>query len=544
LKTRIAHTCILALQLFFCSAQTSNIKIATAQDKKFIPNAHTGDIIVSGPTRTNDNKIIISIGEKYEDKIFPGTKILIKGGKYDEIWIECKASGSKNNPIVITNFDGQVETKHMKIAGMSHFKLTGKYDPKGKTGDPRYRGHADGYAYSQQKYGIYINNKWQKNHKFLLEVTSKKTKNTEQRLMSSAFEIEFIESGNGGYSNVFKANNEKYISEDISIHDCYIHDTDGEGIYLGNTSTKGEQGIFRNIAIYNNRIIRIGLDALQLVQVGGKAKIHHNVLDGGMKWRSAFMDNQNFGASLSFVSGGVEFYNNVIINGGNATFQVFLEKEVWYESKDFGKEINIYNNLFMFSKTGLGAYIGPYKAILDNTSLIVKENDFISNGFQYERLDEDKNESEYTIIGGYAGPVSLLNNRWQKGEEKKEFHSTNFKNQYQTSNNNPASIEKPEFENYATNNYGFKYFELWADKLNIGSQKGKPAPYVEGDVVIWKSRIYICTKSHAQIEPGANQIWKQYWRQLKFNNGKSTLPADDVRLKPNNVHAKKGRGIY
>jgi hypothetical protein len=534
----------LALQLFFCSAQSSNIRIATAQDKKAIPIANAGDIIVSGPTRINDNKVIISVSEKFEHKIFPGTKILIKGGKYDAIWIECNAIGSPKNPIVITNYDGQVETKHIKIAGMSHFKLTGKYDPKGKTGDSRYRGHAVGYAYSQEKYGFFINGQWQNNSKFLLEVTSKKIKETENRQMSSAFEIEFIESGNGGYSNVFKANNEKYISENISIHDCYIHDTNGEGIYLGNTSTKGEQGIFRNIEIYNNRILRTGLDALQLVQVGGKAKIHHNVLDGGMKWRSAFMDHQNFGASLSFVSGGVEFYNNVIINGGNATFQVFLEKESWYEAKDFGKEINIYNNLFMSSKTGLGAYLGPYKATLDNTSLILRENDFISNGFQYDRMDEDKDESEYTVIGGYAGSVSLLNNRWQKGEAKKDFHSTNFKSQYQTSNNNPASIEIPEFENYATNNYGFKYFELWADKLNIGSQKGKPAPYVQGDVVIWKSKIYVCTKSHTQIEPGANPLWEQYWRHLKFNNGKSALPADDVRLKKNTPHAKKGRGVY
>jgi hypothetical protein len=544
LKQRISYTCLLVLQLFFCIAQDSNIRIATAQDKKTIPNANPGDIIVSGYTRIYDNKKVISVGDKFEDKIFPGTKILIKGGKYDAIWLECNASGSKNNPIVITNYEGQVETRHIKIAGLSHFKLTGKYDPKEKTGDYRFKGHEGGYAYSQEQYGFYINNQWQSTSKFLLEVTSKKIKNTEKRQMSSAFELEFIESGNGGYSNVFKANNEKYISEYISIHDCYIHDTNGEGIYLGNTSTKGEQGVFRNIEIYNNRILRTGLDALQLVQVGGKAKIHNNVLDGGMKWRTAFMDSQNFGASLSFVSGGVEFYNNVIINGGNATFQVFLEKESWYEKNDLGKAVDIYNNLFMSSKTGLGAYLGPYKAVLDHTTLILRENDFIANGFQYEKLDEDKEASEYAIIGGYAGAVSLLNNRWFKGEKKVDFHSTNFKSQYQASNNNPASIEIPEFENYATNNYGFKYFEQWADKLNLGSQKGKPAPYVQGDVVVWKSRIYLCTQSHAQVEPGIAPSWEQYWRQLKFNNGKSALPADDVRLKKNNLHAKKGRGVF
>ena len=414
MKPRLAYTCILALQLFFCSAQTSNIRIATAQDKKAIPYAHAGDIIVSGPTRTNDNKIIISVGEKYEDKIFPGTKILIKGGKYDAIWIECNAIGTPKNPIVITNYDGQVETKHIKIAGMSHFKLTGKYDPKGKTGDSRYQGHAVGYAYSQGKYGFFINGQWQNNSKFLLEVTSKKIKGTESRQMSSNFELEYIESGNGGYSNVIKANNEKYISENIKIHDCYIHDTNGEGIYMGNTSTKGDQGVFRNVEIYNNRILRTGLDALQLVQTAGESKIHNNVLDGGMKWRSSFMDSQDFGASLSFVSGGVKFYNNIVINGGNALFQIFLEKENWYNHPGNSKEISIANNLFLFSRSGLGAYIGPYKANFEGLNLAISNNDFIASGFQYNKLHEDKDEAKYMIIGGYAGkgavsaPVAAL----------------------------------------------------------------------------------------------------------------------------------------
>ena len=166
--------------MFFCNAQDSNIRIATAQDKKTIPNANPGDIIVSGFTRIYDKKTIISVGEKFEDKIFPGTKILIKGGKYDAIWLECNAIGSKKNPIVITNYDGQVETKHIKIAGLSHFKLTGKYDPQGKTGDSRFKGHARGYAYSQEQYGFYINNQWHNKSKFLLEVTSKKIKNSDK----------------------------------------------------------------------------------------------------------------------------------------------------------------------------------------------------------------------------------------------------------------------------------------------------------------------------------------------------------------------------
>jgi len=79
----------LAAQLFFVSAngQRNNIKIATVEDLKTIPNANIGDLIVFGPTRIENEKKIISIGEKFEDKLLPGKKILIAGGNYDEIWI-------------------------------------------------------------------------------------------------------------------------------------------------------------------------------------------------------------------------------------------------------------------------------------------------------------------------------------------------------------------------------------------------------------------------------------------------------------------------
>jgi hypothetical protein len=536
----------LAVQLIFLSVigQHSNVKIATEEDLKNIPNAIIGDLIVLGPTRIDNEKKIISIGDKFETKLVPGQKILIAGGDYDAIWIECNAAGTEKKPIIITNFKGQVKTKHIKIAGLKHFKLSGKYDAKAKTGDPKFKGHAAGYAYSQGKYGIYIDNQWLNTSKFLLEITSKKIKGTESRQMSSNFELEYIESGNGGYSNIIKANNEKYISENIKIHDCYIHDTNGEGIYMGNTSTKGDQGIFRNVEIYNNRILRTGLDALQLVQTAGESKINNNVLDGGMKWRSSFMDSQDFGASLSFVSGGVKFYNNIIINGGNALFQIFLEKENWYNHPGNSKEISIANNLFLFSRSGLGAYIGPYKANFEGLNLAISNNDFLASGFQNNKLHEDKDEARYMIIGGYAGKGTLNNNRWMKGSSKKDFFSTNFESGYSTGQNETANIEQVIFENYSTNGYGFNFFELWTDKLNIGKQKGNPVKYEPGDVVSWKSNLYSCSKTNTNIEPGVHADSEKYWRLIKFNNGKSNLPADDVRLKPNNAHAKKGRGIY
>ncbi len=525
------------------AGQDNVVRFATTEDQKNMIGVYAGDLLVDGPTRLENNKKIISIGDKFEDKIGPGQRILIAGGDYDAIWIECIASGSRSKPIIITNYKGQVKAKHIKIAGLRHFKLTGKYDPKTKTGDKSFRGHDGGYAYSQGKYGIFIDNQWLSTSKFLLEITSKKIKGTESRQMSSDFELEYIESGNGGYSNIIKANNEKYVSENIKIHDCYIHDTNGEGIYMGNTSIKGEQGIFKNVEIYNNRILRTGLDALQVVQTGGESKIHNNVLDGGMKWRSSFMDSQDFGASLSFVSGGVAFFNNIIINGGNALFQVFLEKENWYNHPGKSNKVSIHNNLFLYSRSGLGAYLGPYKANFEGLTLDISKNDFVATGYQYNKLHEDKNEAKYMIIGGYAGNGTIQNNRWSSGKSKKDFFSSNFESGYTVGQNENLPIEQVSFENYASNGYGFNFLEFWTDKLNIGKDKGKPVTYESGEVVSWKSKIYICIKANSLIEPGIHSDWEKYWRLLKFNNGKSHLPADDVRVKKDNYHFKLQRGI-
>jgi hypothetical protein len=191
----------------------------------------------------------------------------------------------------------------------------------------------------------------------------------------------------------------------------------------------------------------------------------------------------------------------------------------------------------------LGAYIGPYKADFEGLNLAISNNDFLATGFQNNKLHEDKDEASYVIIAGYAGKGNLNNNRWIKGNNKKDFFSTNFEPGYTTVKNETANIEQVEFENYSTNGYGFTFFEFWTDKLSIGKQKGNPVKYEIGEVVSWKSKIYLCTKPNSQIEPGIHSEWNKYWRLLKFNNGKSYYPADDVRVKKNNYHFKKQRGI-
>lgn len=297
------------LASFACFSQ-STVRYATQQDVAAIPNANLGDLIISGGTEMSNGLPAIWIGASSGWKIDPGKKILIKGDVYDWIAIANTSSGTAKDPIVITNYGGQVETHQLVIRGMRHFKLTGRYDPANKTGNINFPGHANGYAYTQGKYGFFINSKWQSTDAFLLEISGLTTGGVSNS--TSDYEVEFIESGNGGYTNAFKYNSQTGIVDNVKIHDNYIHDTGGEGIYLGNTDDPQAQ-VFRNLQIYNNRILRTGLDALQANNIVDGSSIHNNVLQGSFGWRDAFMDTQDFGSSLSFNNGNAAFENNITI---------------------------------------------------------------------------------------------------------------------------------------------------------------------------------------------------------------------------------------
>ncbi|MDB6166173.1 MAG: hypothetical protein JWQ83_1313, partial [Lacunisphaera sp.] len=62
------------------------------------------------------------------------------------------------------------------------------------------------------------------------------------------------------------------------IHNCYIHDTGGEGFYIGWTS-EGHPDV-ANVQMYDNLMINTGWDAIQLNRSLGTNDIHGNVIVG------------------------------------------------------------------------------------------------------------------------------------------------------------------------------------------------------------------------------------------------------------------------
>ncbi|GAB4045376.1 hypothetical protein GCM10028810_17220 [Spirosoma litoris] len=118
-----------------------------------------------------------------------------------------------------------------------------------------------------------------------------------------------------------------FTMNNVNIHDNYIHDTYGEGIYVGNsfwsagitrTCDNTTQVVYPHevigLQIYNNLVERTGAEGIQYGCSPG-AKVHHNtVRNSGISPFASYQDN---GIQIGEGSGGL-FYSNVIINAASA----------------------------------------------------------------------------------------------------------------------------------------------------------------------------------------------------------------------------------
>jgi len=65
------------------------------------------------------------------------------------------------------------------------------------------------------------------------------------------------------------------VMDNISLHHNYIHDTGGEGMYVGETKIPGQH--FHHLEIWNNVVARSGYEACQICNIVEDCKIHNNV---------------------------------------------------------------------------------------------------------------------------------------------------------------------------------------------------------------------------------------------------------------------------
>lgn len=117
-----------------------------------------------------------------------------------------------------------------------------------------------------------------------------------------------------------------YVSRNIIIDNCYIHDVAGEGMYIGNTAPDGDPyhgdlipQRMSNVTISNCIVTNTGWDGIQLSNARDSCRIFGNKVTG---FGNLDIDGQRAG----ILSGGntqSDVYNNTVTNGTGNGIQFF-----------------------------------------------------------------------------------------------------------------------------------------------------------------------------------------------------------------------------
>jgi hypothetical protein len=369
------------------------------------------------------------------------------------------------------------------------------------------------------------------------------------------YEVEYIESGNGGYSNLFKwdyndpeASDLGYptavVLNNIRIHDNYFHDMAGEGLYMGYFEA-GETGyeIFENLKVYNNRAIRCGRESFQIKRFGPGTEIYNNV---GVNTGMGCQDGQNFATVLWNVNGNTSTNNNLFVgNSGYATIQWYVVNSPSYTP--LATTASFVNNAMLrmgVDETAITGIRGMFIKSEDQIAPIVTGPlsvppiaQEISNNYwaffdteaQYANLSLVDNNNYAVSV---SSPIFARNNTYT---QKTSFWSGTAPTV--STNNVSGSVDDVSFVNFSYGvDFDWSRFRYWANEVNLKN-------YTPGWYVSHKSKIYKAIANSSNVEPGVTAGWQTYWELKTYNGGTSFYPADDIRVSSGNFYNTNNIGL-
>jgi hypothetical protein len=276
--------------------------------------------------------------------VVPGNKTTIDGKAlgFKPGWVICLNSdtnypyltltnvvGTSSNPIIITNCGGEVTIDApgkpfvLKVANSKHFRLTGGNVNNG--------------------YGI--------------KLTGASTNGLVLGPLTTNFEIDHIEAFQVGFAGIMAKTDptcddatirDNFTMRNVSFHHNYVHDTGGEGFYIGHTAFNGAKTscgtrlphVIENVQIYRNLVRNSGWDAIQLSSATVGASIAYNRVEN---YSTKNNPDQSGGISLGGGTGGVCHSN--IIKSGNGSGMVV-----------FGLADNLIHNNIIVNPKGMGIF--------------------------------------------------------------------------------------------------------------------------------------------------------------------------------------------
>ena len=293
-------------------------------------------------------------------KVQPGDRVCFPAGARQQVRLK-NFVGTASDPITFVNCGGQVTIKGnawyaIAIDQSAFFRITGSGDP-------------------DQPYGI--------------KVSESGTMGIQIGEYSTDFEVDHIEITNVGFAGVMAKTDpmcerpdlRDFVQKNTVLHDLYIHDISGEGMYIGYSWYPVREGVdcdgnltqlyphrLEGVKIYNNILSNTGWDGIQVGCATQAVKIHNNIIknygtahkqyqDNGMQigagttgkvYNNYIVDGMGEGSGLIvFGIGDNMFYNNVIANSGS--YGVYLNDKGFDTSR---QPYYFMNNTIVLSKAG------------------------------------------------------------------------------------------------------------------------------------------------------------------------------------------------
>jgi len=289
--------------------------------------------------------------------VAPGDTITLASGTRGPLTIK-NCNGSSTRPIVIRNdADGSSPTVVQRSSGSAGGFVMECDDCIGVTidGGTKWRGAPDGTTY-----GIKITMSAGGSPSSFLKFSGMSRyvtiRNVEidgawPRVANDGIGIQIKD------QNIKKASYPSAWREYITIDENYLHNLEGEGMYIGANWPMGELPI-RNLEVRNNRIEDIGWEGMQIKGAIGGASIHHNTLR-----RVGKRSDKGQLSGISLLDGNGKIYANWVEKPGDSGIKHYLQ----YLPKSYGDQsVEIYNNVVV--DTGQVGVLGSYGVVSANQS--------------------------------------------------------------------------------------------------------------------------------------------------------------------------------
>ncbi|MCX6216500.1 hypothetical protein [Spirosoma sp.] len=554
-------------------------RMVTADDISMWPQMKLGDLIVPGATfgfgSATDHSIQIRTSRQNAPTLAPGSTIWVKGADYVNVVIQLDSSRTTDGqaPIQIRNYDGQVKVLNsLNILGAQGLLLSGRYDPVSGAGDSDYRGHEGNYPIRADRYGFLLDNRWTDSSKNGLVMDGG----------CQRVESEFMELRGGYFAPVF-VNGRNYDMrvagstvclpyKNMKYHDLYIHDSESEGFYMGNTAAD-VWAKFDSLEIYNNVIVRAGTEAIQVGQLHKGTRIHHNVAMGNLNAKNAFKKFQDNSLQTDLRQGGHLIEKNLFIRGG--------EKFINGQSRlteDVSKvtlatdTVLIRRNAFLFNTGLFESYYNTTggQTAIPNLTFAFQNNWFGHNRFVYNLIYPTAPRENFIMkfeVKGANSKVIVTGNTFDGSSPVTTWvNNTSPGNTTVTESGNTLSgtVPHPEFVNTGFGpNFDFTTLEFWTDKIGNSSQfptdgtaKGTLVTVPVGEFRSYHGIIYESkAANNTAIRPGYHVNWRDYWNLIYWDRttgamvrnptdlkNLSPIPPDKYKLVPGSFYQQQGLG--